>query len=223
MEAKYYEEVRDIRLELLQVLRLLEEDDCEQSPCQCCNDTISNPRDQGDEEEKKEEVHQEEEVHEEGKVLEDGEDPDPEAEISVSDDLLRQAIEESNAMAEPDDDLRYVGSSKGSWVLDPKLNPKFQVTKIVIGTNFADFTPWFRLIMREARVNASMQRMFLAQSLPDAMAHQFLDLREDQRTLDEILDYFSALFKVESAGDIETQLRNIRQDESETVVTFHSR
>ena len=47
--------------------------------------------------------------------------------------------------------------------------------------------------MREARVNARMQRMFLAQSLPDVMTDQFWDLRVDQRTLDEILDYFSAL------------------------------
>jgi hypothetical protein len=39
--------------------------------------------------------------------------------------------------------------------------------------------------MREARVNASMQRMFLAQSLPDAMTDQFWDLREDERNLDE--------------------------------------
>jgi hypothetical protein len=118
----------------------------------------------------------------------------------------------------------YVGSSKESWMLDPKFNPKFQVSKLVIGTNFADFAPRFRLIMREARVNAtSMQRMFLAQSLPDAMTDQFWDPREDQRTLDEILDYFSALYKVESDVDLETQLRNIRQDESESVVTFHSR
>jgi len=55
------------------------------------------------------------------------------------------------------------------------------------------------------------------------MSDQFWDLREDQRTLDEILDYFSALYKVESDFDLETQLRNIRQDESETVATFHSR
>ena len=77
--------------------------------------------------------------------------------------------------------------------------------------------------MREARVNASMQPMFLAQSLPDAMTDQFWDLREDQRTMDEILDYFSALYKVESDVDPETQLRKIRQNESKTVVTFHSR
>jgi hypothetical protein len=50
--------------------------------------------------------------------------------------------------------------------------------------------------MREARLNASMQRMFLAQSLPDAMTDQFWDLRKDQRTLDEILGYFSALYKL---------------------------
>ena len=65
--------------------------------------------------------------------------------------------------------------------------------------------------------------MFLAQSLPDAMTDRFWDLREDQRTLDEILDCFSALYKVMSDFDLETQLRNIRQDESETVVTFHFR
>ena len=58
-------------------------------------------------------------------------------------------------------------------MLDPKFNPKFQVSKFVIGTNFADFARRFRLIMREARVNASMQRMFLAQSLPDAMTDHF--------------------------------------------------
>ena len=55
-----------------------------------------------------------------------------------------------------------------------------------------------------------------AQFLPDAMSDQFWDLREDQRTLDEILDYFSALYKVESDFDLETQLRNIRQDESDS-------
>ena len=38
-----------------------------------------------------------------------------------------------------------------------------------------------------------------------------------------ILDYFSALYKVESDVDLETQLRIIRDDESETVVTLHSR
>ena len=65
------------------------------------------------------------------------------------------------------------------------LDPKFQVSKFVIGTNFADFGRRFRLTMREARVNASMQRMFLAQSLPDAMTDQFWDLREDERNLDE--------------------------------------
>jgi len=157
-------------------------------------------------------MQQEEEVHEEEKILEDGEEPDPDARIFVADDLLQQDMEES-----------YVGSSKESWMLDPKFNPKFQVRQFVIGTNFADFARRFRLIMREARVNASMQRMFLAQSLPDAMTNQFWDLREDQRTLDEILDYFSTLYKVESDVDLETQLRNIRQDESETVVTFHSR
>ena len=41
--------------------------------------------------------------------------------------------------------------------------------------------------------------------------------------MDEILDYFSALYKVESDVDPETQLRKIRQNESKTVVTFHSR
>jgi hypothetical protein len=65
--------------------------------------------------------------------------------------------------------------------------------------------------------------MFLAQSLPDAMTDQFWDLREDQRTVVEILDYFFALYKVVSDVDLETQLQNIRQDEFETVVTFHSR
>jgi hypothetical protein len=65
--------------------------------------------------------------------------------------------------------------------------------------------------------------MFLAQSLPDAMTDELCNLREDQRTLDEILDYFSALYKVESDVDLETQLRNIRQHESETAVTFHSK
>jgi hypothetical protein len=103
------------------------------------------------------------------------------------------------------------------------LDPKFQVSKFVIGTNFADFGRRFRLTMREARVNASMQRMFLVQSLPDAMTDQFWDVRQDQKTLDEILDYFSALYKVESDVDLETQLRIIRHDESETVVTLHSR
>jgi hypothetical protein len=112
---------------------------------------------QEDEEEKKEEVQQEEEVHEEEKVLEDGEEPDPHAGISVLDDLLQQTIEESKSMAEADDDLRYAGSSKQSWMLDPRFDPKCQVSKFVIGTNFADFARRFRLIMREARVNASMQ------------------------------------------------------------------
>jgi len=53
--------------------------------------------------------------------------------------------------------------------------------------------------------------MFLTQSLPDAMIDQFWDLREDHRTLDDILDYFFSLYKVESDVDLETQLRNIRQ------------
>ena len=119
-------------------------------------------------------MQQEEEVHEEEKILEDGEEPDPDARIFVADDLLQQDMEES-----------YVGSSKESWMLDPKFNPKFQVRQFVIGTNFADFARRFRLIMREARVNGSMQRMFLAQSLPDAMTDQFWDLREDERNLDE--------------------------------------
>jgi hypothetical protein len=56
-------------------------------------------------------------------------------------------------MAEADDDLRYVGASKESWMLDLKFNPKFQVSKFVIGTIFADFARRYRLIMREARVN----------------------------------------------------------------------
>jgi hypothetical protein len=64
VEAKDYEEVRDIREELLQVLRLLEEEDLSlllevvgvvllreviaeavavRSPCQCCNHTTSIP------------------------------------------------------------------------------------------------------------------------------------------------------------------------------------
>jgi len=103
------------------------------------------------------------------------------------------------------------------------MDAEFQVSEFVIGTNFADSARRFRLIMREARVNASIKRMFLAQSLPDAMTDQFWDLREDHSTLDEILDYFSALYKVESDVDLETQLQNIRQYESETVVTFHSR
>jgi hypothetical protein len=60
-----------------------------------------------------------------------------------------------------------------------KFNPKFQVSKFVIGTKLTDFARRFRLIMREARVNASMQRMFLAQSLTHAMTDQFWDLRED--------------------------------------------
>ena len=76
--------------------------------------------------------------------MEDGEEPDPDAGISVVDDLLQQAIEESKAMAETDDDLRYVGSSKESWMLDSK----FQVIKFVIGTNFADFARRFRVITR---------------------------------------------------------------------------
>jgi len=46
--------------------------------------------------------------------LKDGEEPDPEAGISVADDLQQQAIEESKAMAEADDDLRYFGS--GCWI-----------------------------------------------------------------------------------------------------------
>ena len=97
-------------------------------------------------------------------------------------------------------------------------------SKFVIGTNFADFARRFRLISREALVNASMQPIFLAQSLPDAMTDEVWNLREDQRALDEVLDYFYALYKVESDVDVEkTQLHNIRQDESETVVKFHSR
>ena len=115
--------------------------------------------------------------------MEDGEEPDPGARIFVANDLLQQAIEDSKAMAEANDDLRYVGSSKESWMLDPKFNPKFQVNKFVIGTNFADFARRFRLIMRRM----FLARMFLAQSLLDAMTDQFWDLREDQRTLDEIL------------------------------------
>jgi len=59
--------------------------------------------------------------------------------------------------------------------------------------------------------------------LPDAITDQFWDLRENQRTLDEILDYFSALYKIESDVNLETKLRTICKDESETVVTFHSR
>ena len=66
--------------------------------------------------------------------MEDGE-ADPDAGISVADDLLQQAIQESKAMAEADDDLRKIGSSKKSWMLDPKFNPKFQVKNFVIGTN----------------------------------------------------------------------------------------
>jgi len=50
---------------------------------------------------------------------------------------------------------------------------KFQVSNVVIGTNFADFARRFRLIIREALVNASMQLMFLVQSFPDAMTDQF--------------------------------------------------
>ena len=66
--------------------------------------------------------------------------------------------------------------------------------------------------------------MFLAQSLPDAMTDEVWNLREDQRALDEVLDYFYALYKVESDVDVEkTQLHNIRQDESEIVVKFQSR
>jgi hypothetical protein len=37
-------------------------------------------------------------------------------------------------MGEADDDLRYVGSSKQSWMMDPK----FHVSKFVTETNFSD-------------------------------------------------------------------------------------
>ena len=90
--------------------------------------------------------------------MEDEKESDPDARIFVTDELLQQPMEES-----------YVGSSEESWMLDSKFNPKFQVSKFVIVTNFADFARRFRLIMHEARVNASMQLMFVAQSLPDAM------------------------------------------------------
>ena len=76
--------------------------------------------------------------------MENGEEPDPDAGISVAYDLLQQNIEKSKAMADADDDLRYVGSSKESWMLDSK----FQVMKFVIGTNFADFARRFRVITR---------------------------------------------------------------------------
>ena len=56
--------------------------------------------------------------------MENGEEPDPDAGISVAYDLLQQNIEKSKAMADADDDLRYVGSSKESWMLDPKFKPK---------------------------------------------------------------------------------------------------
>ena len=75
--------------------------------------------------------------------MEDGE-ADPDAGISVADDLLQQAIQESKAMAEADDDLRKIGSSKKSWMLDPKFNPEFQVSEFVIGMNFADSARRFR-------------------------------------------------------------------------------
>jgi len=69
------------------------------------------------------------------KVLEDGEEPDPDAGISVADDLLQQAIEESKAMAE----AGVCWFTKGVMDADPKFNPKLQVRKFVIGTNLADF------------------------------------------------------------------------------------
>jgi hypothetical protein len=138
VELKDYEEVRDIREELLQVLRLLEEEDLSVllevvGRFWCCRQVgrgsrgglhvahVSGhavsvarippqaPETQEDEEEEKEEVQQDEEVHEEEKVLEDGEEPDSDAGISVPDDVLQQAIEKSKVMAEADDDLRHVG------------------------------------------------------------------------------------------------------------------
>ena len=81
---------------------------------------------QQDEEEEKEGIQQEEEVHEEDKSLEDGEEPDPDAGVSIADDLLQQAIEESKAMGEADDDLRYVGS--GCWI--PSLTPSSKLLRL---------------------------------------------------------------------------------------------
>jgi len=52
--------------------------------------------------------------------LEDREEPDPNAGMSVADDLLQQA------MAEADDDLRYVGS--GCWI--PSLTPSSKLLSL---------------------------------------------------------------------------------------------
>jgi len=47
-----------------------------------------------------------------------------------ADDLLQQGIEESKAMAEADDDLRYIGSSKESWMLDPSSTPNSKLVSL---------------------------------------------------------------------------------------------
>ena len=91
------------------------------------------PELQKDEEEKKEEVKQEEEVHEEEKVWEDGEEPDPDARIFVA---LQQVMEESN-----------VGSSKQSWMLDPKFQPQITSCARHVSTQACKVCSWHNLCL----------------------------------------------------------------------------
>jgi hypothetical protein len=111
VEVNDYEEVRDNKEELLQALRLLEEEDLSlllevigvvfskgwswrsrrrqwRFTCSTCNahpvSVAIIPRQTPEPQEDEEEVQQKEEVHEEDKVLEDEEEPDPGAGISVA-------------------------------------------------------------------------------------------------------------------------------------------
>ena len=58
--------------------------------------------------------------------------------------------------------------------------------------------------------------MLLVQAMPDALTDQVLEFRGEGIAIDVIMEHFAKLYKVDTDIDLELQLRNIRQDESET-------
>jgi hypothetical protein len=52
--------------------------------------------------------------------------------------------------------------------------------------------------------------------MPDAFTDQVLEFRGEGIAIDVIMEHFAKLYKVDTDIDLELQLRNIRQDESET-------
>jgi hypothetical protein len=52
------------------------------------------------------------------------------------------------------------------------------------------------------------------------MVDQFWDLQQEEKRLEEYLEFFTTIYKIDTDIELESQLRNIRQDESESMVPF---